>query len=323
MQQTFIIILIILSSFIPILLWWYSFSYLDNSKLNKKRFIFWIMSGVLSVFPILYMDKRNNIFNIWVFNISKYLSWIWTLKLFFPFFFSILAFVFLFFFFSLILWFILKVNIFEYKKVIKNILIICFFSFLIVLFFYLINYFFQRFPKLNFTILEATKFWDISLNSLKLVIFYYLIVWVLEEISKYFNFSWQIIKNISVKEGVLYSIFIALGFSFIENILYLYNLFSIYNLSFDFLKIYFFRSIFSVILHVFCSSLLAYSFIKALSYYNEWNIFKYIKLFLYGLILSVFLHFFFDLCLTLGFSFIIIIYLIVWYLYVTSIFYKD
>lgn len=323
MYQILIIILILISSFIPILLWGYSFSYLDDSELNKKRFVFWIISGVLSVLPILYMDKINEIIKINVLNISMHFSEISNISWIFLFFLSLLSFVLIFLLSSLLFSLISKVKLFWYKIFIKNSLVIVLFTFFIALLFYLIDYIFLLIPSINFAILDSTTFWNVSLNSFKLVILYYIIVWFLEEISKYFNFSWKVLNDISIKRWVLYSIFIALWFSFIENILYLYNLYSIKGLSSDLFKIYFFRSIFSVILHVFCTSVLSYSFLKSLQFYKEWKTFKYIKIFLFGLFSSIFLHFFFDLCLTLWFSFIIIIYLVVWYLYVTSIFYKN
>ncbi len=322
-QEIIVILLIIFLSFIPIILWAYSFSSLDNLEINRKRFILWILSWIVSVIPILYMDKIKDIFNFSILDLSSNFDLFWTFSWIFNLFLWLLGFNLIFLFSSIIYIFIFKIKKIKYKILFKNLFILFIFSLFVSFSFYFIDYIFYYFPKLNFYIDSSNTFWDITLNSFKLVIFYYIIVWFLEEISKYFNFSGSILEEVSIKKWVLYSIFIALWFSFIENILYLYNIYSINWISFSLLKVYFFRSVFSIILHVFCTSILSYSFLKALLYYKENKTFKYIKLFLYWLFLSVLLHFIFDLFLTIGFSFIIIIYFIVGYLYITSIFYKK
>jgi hypothetical protein len=54
MNILFLLILALIS-FFPILIWAYSFAYIDQNPLNKKRFLVGIFGGILSVFPILYM----------------------------------------------------------------------------------------------------------------------------------------------------------------------------------------------------------------------------------------------------------------------------
>jgi RsiW-degrading membrane proteinase PrsW (M82 family) len=55
-----------------------------------------------------------------------------------------------------------------------------------------------------------------------MVLLYYLIVGILEEVSKHFSFLGSSFVDMdSVKKGALLSVFIALGFGFVENILYL------------------------------------------------------------------------------------------------------
>jgi hypothetical protein len=90
------------------------------------------------------------------------------------------------------------------------------------------------------------------------------------------------------------------------------------------MKIYFYRSTFAVIVHVLCSSVVAYYFTKALLLYREKELsFPYLKIFLFGLSFWVWLHLLFDVALSLGFTFIMFLYFIGWYLYVSSIFYVD
>jgi len=106
--------------------------------------------------------------------------------------------------------------------------------------------------------------------------------------------------------------------------LYLYNYYSQVGLSKDLLQLYFFRSVFSVVVHILSSSVVAYYFSKALLLYRDHDLsFPYLKIFSFGLLISILLHLFFDVALTLGFSAVMFIYFIGGYLYVSSIFYKE
>jgi RsiW-degrading membrane proteinase PrsW (M82 family) len=120
-----------------------------------------------------------------------------------------------------------------------------------------------------------------------------------------------LIKIDSISSGVLYAIFVALWFAMIENILYFYNFYLVNWFSSDFLKLYFFRSIFSIVTHLLASSILAYFFTKAYLLYknNVFNI-NYLKIFIIWLFLSILSHLLFDVSLSLWFNFIIIFYLV-------------
>ena len=210
---------------------------------------------------------------------------------------------------------------------IRNFFLFIFFIWIISLVFYLLNLLSISFPFLNDSIgdLWSIYFWETLFNTLKLIIFYYILVAFIEESSKHFNFVWISILDIKkVEDWVLYAIFVALWFSFIENILYFYNLYSFNWISFELTKTYFFRSIFSIMVHVFCSWVIAYFFTKSYLLYKEnHKLFPYLKVFLTWLSIWIFLHFIFDFAITLGFNFIIIMYFVIWYLYISSIFYKQ
>lgn len=169
------------------------------------------------------------------------------------------------------------------------------------------------------------NFWDIAFSSLKLIIFYYILVWIIEELSKYlwfFSSSFLYIKT--VRTWVLYAVFVALGFSFVENILYFKNIFDSTGMTGQLVTTYFFRSIFSVILHVLCSFVVAYYFSKALIKYRSLYIkFPYIKVFFFWLFMAIILHMIFDLALTFGLTIFIFMYLIWAYFYITWVFYKE
>ncbi|USN59508.1 MAG: PrsW family intramembrane metalloprotease [Candidatus Peribacteria bacterium] len=127
-----------------------------------------------------------------------------------------------------------------------------------------------------------------------------------------------------IKTGVLYAIFIALGFSLAENTLYLTHLYTQSGFSWELAKLYFFRSVFSVMVHVLCSSFVAYYFSKAVILYHEKSLsFPYLKILFTGLFLSIIFHAIFDIGLTLGFSAVILLYFVGGYLYVSSIFYRE
>ncbi|MDR2411168.1 MAG: PrsW family intramembrane metalloprotease [Candidatus Peribacteria bacterium] len=63
---------------------------------------------------------------------------------------------------------------------------------------------------------------------------------------------------------------------------------------------YFFRSTFSIIVHILSSSVIAYYFSKALILYRSKDLsFSYLKIFCFGLIISILLHLIFDVFLSL------------------------
>ena len=325
LETILIYIILILISFFPIVIWAYIFSYVDDNHLNKKRFFIGIIWWSLSVIPILYLDKILEIFDFKILNIFYYISEVkWFLSS-FEFALSLSIFLFLIVLFSFLLGAFFNKIKKAFKIYIKNILVFLIFILLLSFILFILNIFFSLININIFNITDNIKFWDIVFNTFKLVVFYYLLVAFIEETSKHFNFLQSSVLYIkSIKQGVLYAIFIALWFSFIENMLYLYNFYIIHWFSWDLIKIYFLRSIFSVIVHVLSSSVIAYYFSKALLLYREKDLnLPYFKLFSFWLVISILLHLFFDIALTLWFSFIMFIYFIWGYLYVSSIFYKE
>lgn len=321
-MNIFFYIILGLISFFPIVIWAYSFSFISDNILNKKRFLFGILWGSLSIFPILYMDKIIDFFNFKYLNIFLFVS---EIKNFFSvpeIFLSLSLFLAFIIIVSFLFWGFLLRKKWILKIYLKNFLVflvfILFLSFLI----FILNFLLQ---KVDFVVQDTKTFKNIIFDTFKLITFYYIIVAFVEETSKHFNFLQSSALEIkSIKSWVESAIFVALWFSFIENILYLYNYFSIYNLDFWLVKLYFFRSVFSVLVHVLCSSIVWYYFSKAILLYREKDLsFPYLKIFSFGILVSIFLHLFFDLSLTLGFSFILFIYFIWAYLYVSSIFYKE
>lgn len=321
MNILFSIILWIIA-FFPIVIWAYSFAYISDNPLNKKRFLFWIIGGILSVFPILYMDTIIDTFWFTYLNVFLFVSKIGWFFSGLEFSFSLSVFIFFMIVCSFLFWGFLLRKKWIIWVYIKNFFV--FLVFILVLSSILVwgNFIFSAY---DFHINAPQKFGNIIFDTFKLIIFYYLIVAFIEESSKHFNFLQSSALQITnIKSGVESAIFVALWFSFIENLLYLYNFFQNYSLNFDFIKLYFIRSIFAVIVHVLCSSVVGYYFSKALLLYREKDLsFPYLKIFSFGLLVSILLHLFFDVAVTLWFSSILFVYFIWGYLYVSSIFYRK
>jgi len=319
------IILLIFISLIPVVIWAFSFSYINWEQLNRKRFFIGIFWGAIAVVPILYMDKIIEYIKIAYLNIFFYIKWVDNIISFLKFSFSLEFFLFFIALISILIPFIfIKVKI-SFGSYLKNIFVFFLFIFFIGIFAYILNLLSLKLDFLNLWIKQDIEFNSIIFNSFKLIVLYYLLVAFIEEASKHFNFlSSSLFEINSISTWVLYAIFIALWFAMIENILYFYNYISINWFNYWFIKLYFYRSIFAIITHVFASSILAYFFTKAyLLYKNRIFSLEYIKIFFIWIFFSIFVHLIFDISLTIWFNFIIIIYLLVWYFYVTSIFYKE
>lgn len=313
------ILLLIILALIPILIWWYSFSYINNSILNTRRFIIWIVAWGISVLPVLYFEEILKYF--WIPKEFSILYNIWIQK------FEVINTLFSFIITVLVIsslsfaaWYILIEKVKEtWKTYLKNILII---NFLVIIF--LVIYFF---------ITKWYIFWDITKNELNIwnnkyytlwmIVLYYILVWLFEETSKHFNFlSSSLTQSDTIKKWVLYWIFIALWFAFIENILYLKNIFDNKWFSSDIFVTLFFRWIFSIFVHIYCSSIVTKSFMKWYLNNNK-KVTIYSKIILIWFIISIWMHAIYDISLTFDFTAIIFLYLFIWYFYITNIFYKD
>ena len=315
------IILITFISLIPIVIWWYIFSYIDNSSLSRKRFSVWLIWWAISVIPILFLDKilespEFSFLNIFekIIN-NNTITWLLSFSLSLILFLFIIAWI----AFIAVSWTNRSKEIL--KIYIKNIIYFSGFIWLLSI----LVFIFAKSWIWAWEIKNSQNFWELIFDTFKLIIFYYLLVAFIEEASKHFNFLQSSVLNIkTVQNWVLYTIFVALWFALIENILYLYSNFQNNWLSMELASTYFHRSIFSVMVHVLCSSIVWYSFSKAYieSGFSKLNI-RHLKTFFWWLSLWILLHLIFDVSLTLNFSFMIMIYFIWGYLYISSIFYKE
>lgn len=312
------IIWISVIAFIPILIWAYIFSYLNNSELNSRRFLAWIIAWWISVVPVLYSEEILNTLWIKSYNLLEILSsWVFEpLQISISLLITILSV----WIFSLIAGLLFIDNISKiYRTYLKNLVFLNLFILIFLVLYYLIADIWLLSWKIKNSVeIGKSVFW-----TTWLILLYYIIVWLLEESSKHFNFiPSSLAESDTIKKWVMYAIFIALGFWFVENILYLFNIFRENWFSSELISIWIFRWIFSLFVHILCSSLVIYSFIKMYLKNNKLN-FNYVKTFLIAFSLSIAIHAIYDISLTLDFTAIIFIYLIFWYLYVTKIFYKE
>ena len=186
----FLFILLFLISLIPIVWWGYLFTYFDDSEFNRNRFFVWILAWIISVFPILYLWDFFQKTNISFLNPFYYMHSFDGFLSIFP---LLWAFFWILFILSIIPFLIFNIKYLKqnYLVFLKNYWLFWWFLVLFWIFVYILNSFFWFFSNLDFSFNSNVYFLDIAFNSLKLVIFYYLMVWILEELSKYFSFNYS------------------------------------------------------------------------------------------------------------------------------------
>jgi len=321
--NTFHIIWIAIVAFIPMVIWGYVFSYLDNSTLNARRFLAGMVAGGISVIPVLYIEDILRYIGLEKWSVFSFIEWISTTSSWFaalPVFLLLLIVAVLLY---VVLWAIFFDRTLRSTGVyVKNFLIFLAIPWVFVVIAMLtgsIGWFTSHLDQ------TSASFWKYVFSTFQTVLLYYLIVGILEEVSKHFSFLWSsFIDMDSIKKWALLSVFIALWFWFIENILYLSSILSSKGLGSDVVTTWIFRSVFSVFVHIFCGMIVASSFGKSLFLpANIGRIGRYIKVFLVWVLISIVLHAVYDVTLTFGFTMIIFIYLLIGYFYCTKVFYKE
>lgn len=120
------------------------------------------------------------------------------------------------------------------------------------------------------------------------------------------------------EKGVLYAAFVALGFAFAENVLYL-----ITALRSDgpFFSTWFSRSVFSVGVHTLCAIAAAVPFVKSVG--NGDTGYRAVAFVAKGLLIAVALHAVFDVTVSYGKTGIVFLYAVIAYVLMTRAFYKP
>lgn len=300
-------------------IWGYVFSYLDNSVLNARRFLAGMVAGGLSVVPVLYLEDILKI--LWLQNwsifsmIEKFSGNISSI---------IIALVILLLVVAVFSYLMLGVLFFEKilyatKTYAKNILILSLFIVVFIAF----RSFTGSIGWFDHAIKNGVNFGNYAFATIQWIILYYSIVGLLEESSKHYSFLWSSLVDVdTIKKGALLSTFIALGFGFIENILYLANILSNKGIGSDLITTWLFRSLFSVFVHIFCGMIVAVAFSWSYLRLND-RIISYIRKFFIGFLLSIVIHAIYDVTLTLGFTVVIFVYFVVGYMYCTRVFHQE
>ena len=210
----------------------------------------------------------------------------------------------------------------------------------------------QIFPKLNVFFYTDQFDQDVlgfsSIAYIPLgVVFAFMFVGVLEEYMKNIVVRISDRKHLrNIDDAIEFCIIAALGFAFIENIMYFFYIWSYQGFESLFLS-FIFRSIFSTFAHIFFSGIYGYyygiahfaapifqeeirekrhwilrAFHKVFHLRTATRIFKEEKI-LEGLVLAVLLHAFFNIFLEIGWTFVIVPYLFVGYSILSYLFKKK
>ncbi len=148
----------------------------------------------------------------------------------------------------------------------------------------------------------------------------YIFIASLEESMKHVGAYASLPKNIQQKDVLLFAIYSALGFVFLENILYLTNIVeSVGVLSSSFFGTLTSRSIVSLLLHVFASLIIALGFS---SYALEPNS-RTATRFAGAFCTAVGVHAIFNISLTYGKMGIIVVYVFIGYFFFTKVFFDE
>lgn len=306
---------------LPLLLFWYVFSYIDTGRFARRRFFTGIVAGVCSVLPILYFGK---FFSVDTYAAVNIFSLLWDLQLwnnFVAFFLVLCGIIFFLFFVAFVVGKIFW-NHLSFKSLflqVANVSVFLLFLSLFLLVFSALGVWG------DVAIWEPIYIGTSIFSTLGLIIMYYILLALFEELSKYFQFFWTESFTIeSVQSGVLYSIFIALGFSFFENILYVYQIFLESGLSSEFFTTFFLRTVFSSSVHIVCTAIIAYFFCRALlSYREERSMLKYSGVLFLWFTLSIFFHSLFNISLNFWFGAVIFIFFLGGYFWLSGVFFKG
>ncbi len=134
---------------------------------------------------------------------------------------------------------------------------------------------------------------------------------LIEESSKHLMSIWLMSQNFafSRRDIIIFTLFVVLGFVFIENLLYL-------AVSYTSLSTWIFRSFFSLLAHLLASVICAYAWWRALSY--EPYSLRYISIFVIWFIIATLTHLCYNLILAEGSMIGLFVYMIIWYIVVTQ-----
>lgn len=155
--------------------------------------------------------------------------------------------------------------------------------------------------------------------TLSSIIIVYIFIAFLEESMKHIALYGSIDSILERRDILLFAVYSALGFVFLENTIYLTNIGEHAGFGGTFFSTLFSRSIVSLLLHIFASLILALGFIKYTERIGMPAVFAFVQ----GLFGAVFVHMLFNVSLTYGKSGIILLYIFIGYFFFTKVFLDE
>jgi RsiW-degrading membrane proteinase PrsW (M82 family) len=302
----------------PLAFWMYIFVSFFENTLSRFQFIVGILLWAVMSLPLLLSEWNS----IWLLlehlfkPISTNLTLIWIVQM------SLIIIL-----FYLILWameFASSLYFQEFRKyfISRQVRVWVWSVLLIGIWIAAIVVFKSLFPDFSDT--YSVSLWNYIFSWFGSIVWYYIVVSILEEGSKYIgalSYAWK--KNFETYTSyIILCACIALGFSFFENIIYSYVYLIKNGISATFLEFIFFRSIFSIALHLLSSMIFASAFwciLHPLPHFKRRHILWFIWLWLWA-ILS---HTLFDVALTYNKVGLIILYVFALYIFMSSLTLQD
>lgn len=307
-MEIFTLLLISFTLLSPILFWMYILQSFPSLGIGRKQFFIGIWAWSLTTLPLIYNDFwvlgeiiENIFFSLSY--ISESVLWL-----------TIGLRLLLFFMLIFIFWY----GFIYLKKhsISKNYIRSCIWYSLLILscsftIFFVYSIFWSSVDG------ESVTSWDYVFQGFALIFWYYIIISLLEEGLKYFWNSQALLGNTkNFYKVIWFACATWLGFAFFENLLYSYNYYQQIGWFEGLFQLVFFRSIFTVSLHILCAILLA----TGLYIFSNFRWFPkkmYLALFWLGG-WAIFSHAFFD--IALSYNYIGVIFLYIFALYITVVY---
>ncbi len=151
------------------------------------------------------------------------------------------------------------------------------------------------------------------------IVVVYVFISILEESMKHLSLYGSVGPGLDRREILLFAVYSALGFVFLENIVYLSHIRESAGFGGTFFGTLFSRSIVSLLLHIFASLILALGFAKYVRLAGFAAVFAFVQ----GLIGAIAVHALFNISLTYDKSGIILVYIFIGYFFFTKVFLDE
>ncbi len=303
--QTLLLLLTLLILCMPLLIWLYVYQTMTSEFVRRRYILFGIALWALVTLPIVFHELffvqlfLERVFSsLYIGNIVSMLFWLSLLIIILHIVFFLISSIFL----SLVQ------NISSISFYVRSIFVMIGAS---ILFFW-VYFFLSRLPFSHIPLTDGGQvMFNIVYSSVLGIVWYYLIISCLEEYSKYIAHLTQSHRSDyrnSLSRFILFSLSLALGFSFFENILYVWMMYRNTGVSWTLVELAFFRSLFSLSLHLLCSLLFSLGMWYFWKYIQTKNPLFFIKRgYIFLLLGSIFFHAFFNLSLNFGYIAVVLL----------------